>query len=119
MWQSVRRLDDGRALRRDEPAAHAVQVSSDAEPPTCRLHGGKSTGPRTPEGLEASRRARLTPGVYSRETKQLLAENRRRRRELCALLDGAYAVLLDPTWIPIILQANRTIVPDSRTKGVP
>jgi hypothetical protein len=54
----------------------------------CRLHGGKSTGPRTPEGLEASRRARLTHGVYSRETKQLLADNRRRWRELCALLDA-------------------------------
>src|SRR5262249_47009557 len=24
----------------------------------CKLHGGKSTGPRTPEGLERSRRAR-------------------------------------------------------------
>ena len=55
----------------------------------CRMHGGKNTGPRTPEGLEASRRARLTHGVYSRESKQLLADNRRRWRELCALLDGA------------------------------
>ena len=54
----------------------------------CRLHGGKSTGPRTPEGLEASRGARLTHGVYSRETKQLLADKRRRWRELCALLGG-------------------------------
>jgi hypothetical protein len=36
--------------------------------------------------LEASRRARLTHGVYSRESKQLLADNRRRWRELCALL---------------------------------
>jgi len=25
----------------------------------CRLHGGLSTGPRTPEGLERSRRAKL------------------------------------------------------------
>jgi hypothetical protein len=24
----------------------------------CRMHGGKSTGPRTPEGLERARRAR-------------------------------------------------------------
>ena len=32
----------------------------------CRLHGGKSTGPRTPEGLESSRRARLTHGYRSR-----------------------------------------------------
>ena len=54
----------------------------------CRLHGGKSTGPRTPEGLERSRRARWKHGAYSREVRTLLAENRRRWRELMALLDG-------------------------------
>jgi hypothetical protein len=27
----------------------------------CKLHGGKSTGPRTPEGLERSRRANHSP----------------------------------------------------------
>jgi hypothetical protein len=31
----------------------------------CRLHGGKSTGPRTPEGLENSRRANRKHGYYS------------------------------------------------------
>ena len=35
----------------------------------CRVHGGKSTGPRTPEGLERSRRARWKHGRYSREAK--------------------------------------------------
>jgi hypothetical protein len=35
----------------------------------CRLHGGKSTGPRTPEGLERSRRANWKHGYYSRERK--------------------------------------------------
>ena len=55
----------------------------------CRLHGGKSTGPKTAAGLERSRRARWRHGVYSRETRELLAENRRRWRELMALLgDG-------------------------------
>jgi hypothetical protein len=34
-----------------------------------RLHGGKSTGPRTPEGLERSRRANWKHGYYSREAK--------------------------------------------------
>jgi len=52
----------------------------------CRLHGGKSTGPRTPEGLERSRRANWKHGVYSRETRELLANNRRRRRAMWALL---------------------------------
>ena len=52
----------------------------------CRLHGGKSTGPRTPEGLERSRRARWKHGFCSREVRDLIAENRRRWRELGALL---------------------------------
>src|SRR5438045_1007385 len=33
----------------------------------CKLHGGKSKGPRTPEGLERSRRANWKPGHFSRE----------------------------------------------------
>ncbi len=33
----------------------------------CRMHGGKSTGPRTQEGLERSRKARWKHGYYSRE----------------------------------------------------
>ena len=52
----------------------------------CRMHGGLSTGPRTAAGLERSRRARWKHGAYSRETRALLAESRRRRRELWALL---------------------------------
>jgi len=42
----------------------------------CRLHGGKSTGPRTPEGLERSRRARWKHGRYSREAKEAAREAR-------------------------------------------
>jgi hypothetical protein len=53
----------------------------------CRMHGGPSTGPRTPEGLERSRKANWKHGAYSKETRALLAENRRRWRELLALLD--------------------------------
>ena len=54
----------------------------------CRMHGGLSTGPRTPEGLERSRRARWVHGARSREVRELLAVNRRRWREMWALLDG-------------------------------
>ena len=36
----------------------------------CRLHGGKSTGPRTPEGLERSRRARWKHGRYSQQARE-------------------------------------------------
>jgi hypothetical protein len=52
----------------------------------CRLHGGKSTGPRTAEGLARSRRARWKHGAYSREVRDLVAENRRRWQELRSLL---------------------------------
>ena len=37
------------------------------------MHGGKSTGPRTPEGLERSRKANLKHGLYSAES---IAERR-------------------------------------------
>jgi hypothetical protein len=33
----------------------------------CRMHGGKSTGPRSIEGLERSRKANLKNGFYSAE----------------------------------------------------
>lgn len=36
----------------------------------CRMHGGPSTGPRTPAGLERSRRARWKHGAYSQERRE-------------------------------------------------
>ena len=48
----------------------------------CKVHGGKSTGPRTPEGLERSRRANWKHGYYSREAK---AERSRVRAAMLAL----------------------------------
>jgi hypothetical protein len=50
----------------------------------CKLHGGKSTGPRTPEGLERSRRANWKHGHFSREAK---AERSRVRAAILALRD--------------------------------
>jgi hypothetical protein len=35
----------------------------------CKVHGGKSTGPRTPEGLERNRRANWKHGHFSQEAK--------------------------------------------------
>jgi hypothetical protein len=48
----------------------------------CRVHGGKSTGPRTPEGLERSRRANWKHGYFSREAK---AERSRLRAAIVVL----------------------------------
>src|SRR5262249_1466859 len=50
----------------------------------CKLHGGKSTGPRTPEGLERSRRANWKHGHFSREAK---AEGSRLRAAMLVLRD--------------------------------
>ena len=44
----------------------------------CRLHGGRSTGPRTPEGRERSRLAVTKHGRYSAAAK----DQERRVREL-------------------------------------
>ena len=44
----------------------------------CRLHGGLSTGPRTPEGLARSRRAGWKHGRYSSEAQR---ERRRLKAE--------------------------------------
>ena len=38
--------------------------------PRCRMHGGRSTGPRTPEGLARSRRARWVHGRFSEDTRR-------------------------------------------------
>lgn len=38
----------------------------------CRLHGGKSTGPKTVTGKERSENARLTHGLYTKRNKRLL-----------------------------------------------
>lgn len=40
----------------------------------CRMHGGASTGPRTKEGLERSRKANWKSGKYSAETKAKIRE---------------------------------------------
>ena len=45
----------------------------------CRMHGGKSTGPRTPEGLERCRRSRWKHGWRSRQAIE------RRKKTVAAL----------------------------------
>ena len=54
----------------------------------CRMHGGLSTGPRTPEGLERSRRARWQHGHFS-------AEARAARKQARALVRALHQMLKD------------------------
>src|SRR5258707_8128333 len=61
------------------------EVKGIAEPVArCKVHGGKSSGPRTPEGLERSRRANWKHGHFSREAK---AERSRLRAAILVLRD--------------------------------
>ena len=46
----------------------------------CRMHGGASTGPRTPEGLARSRRAHWKHGRYSEEARALRRQLREQAR---------------------------------------
>jgi hypothetical protein len=55
----------------------------------CKLHGGKSTGPRTQEGLERSRRANWKHGHFSRAAK---AERSRLRAAILALCDLCHSI---------------------------
>jgi hypothetical protein len=68
-----------RSKRTGEPCQGAAMPNG-----RCKFHGGKSTGPRTPEGLERSRRANWKHGHFSREAK---AEQSRLRAALLALSD--------------------------------
>src|SRR4051812_14637217 len=50
----------------------------------CRMHGGMSTGPRTPEGRERIRRANTRHGRYSQAAKQEAREMRTLLRQVRA-----------------------------------
>jgi hypothetical protein len=57
----------------------------------CRVHGGLSTGPKTPEGIERIRQSRTKHGIYSQQWQAQLAKNRatmRNIKELIRALDG-------------------------------
>src|SRR5690348_6161494 len=77
----------GARNRRGCPCAGAAMRNG-----RCRLHGGLSTGPRTPEGLERSRKARLKHGNRSadvREAARMRGEARRALKELDVLIRSA------------------------------
>jgi hypothetical protein len=72
------------ARRRDGKAWQAPAMRNGR----CRMHGGKSTGPRTAEGLERSRKARWRHGHDSAEAKAERREARASVRFLRELLAG-------------------------------
>jgi hypothetical protein len=52
----------------------------------CRIHGGASSGPRTPEGLDRCRRVSLKHGLRSAEVIALRREASAARRALQDLI---------------------------------
>ena len=60
----------------------ALQGACNAQRALSRMHGGTSTGPRTPEGLERSRKANWKHGGYSAEA----IADRRKATEALRLL---------------------------------
>lgn len=52
----------------------------------CRLHGGKSTGPRTAEGLERCQRTRWKHGLRSNELNALKRAGRQTLRSVSDLI---------------------------------
>jgi hypothetical protein len=55
----------------------------------CRFHGGKSTGPKTAEGLARIRAARTIHGRYSAETREMAAMIRALKTEAKRLVELA------------------------------
>ena len=53
---------------------------------TCKLHGGTSTGPRTPEGRQRCAEARVIHGRERRQTRRVRAEKLRELRQLQGLM---------------------------------
>lgn len=50
----------------------------------CRMHGGQSTGPRTLEGLDRSKRANLKHGHYSEEAVSERQQTRKMMKKIKA-----------------------------------
>src|SRR5215475_9360131 len=78
-----------RSKRTGKPCRGAAMANG-----RCKVHGGKSTGPRTPEGLERSRRANWKHGYYSREAKT------ERSRVRAAMLALRYLRMLGEWFLP-------------------
>ena len=79
----------------------------------CRLHGGKSTGPRTPEGLEKCRRSNWKHGKRS---KAVIQQRRAKRAELRTFLaDMQLCIAEARAWLRL---RRREISEDSSTISV-
>lgn len=61
-WAFMKAPRCGAKTRKGTPCKGAAMKNG-----RCRMHGGKSTGPRTLEGIERIRQAHLKHGLYTKE----------------------------------------------------
>src|SRR5215207_9647390 len=80
-WRSNASPRCGARCRDGQPCRGAAMGNG-----RCRMHGGPSTGPRTPEGLERSRKSGWKHGYYSAEAKQVRREARQQLQLLRQLI---------------------------------
>jgi hypothetical protein len=71
----------------------------------CRLHGGNSTGPRTPEGLERRRRANWKHGRHSAGARESRLYFKAKSR---LLLTGIKALRLEMKWVRRMQRRERS-----------
>jgi hypothetical protein len=67
-WGAGRQSHPRPTLRCPHPRGHRLPAAGDAERPL-PLHGGHSTGPRTPDGIASIRAARTTHGYWTQESR--------------------------------------------------
>jgi hypothetical protein len=76
----------------------------------CRLHGGKSTGPRTPEGLERMRQSKIIHGRHTTESRM----ERAACRQLMRNCEALWRLGLDPDeCLAYVREGEKEIWPDS------
>jgi hypothetical protein len=75
----------------------------------CRLHGGRSTGPRTVEGRERCRRARQTHGLRGAPFIALRREAMRRRKRMDALCAEGKAHIAFRHGLPVPREWERRV----------
>ena len=78
------------------------------------MHGGRSTGPRTPEGRERSKRARWKHGSYSVETEQKFQHLKAEYAAFNAVQRVRHAALL--AGMRLLLKRQRTELRNARRR---
>jgi hypothetical protein len=78
------------------------------------MHGGKSTGPRTPKGRERSKRARWKHGSYSAEAERKFQRLKAEYASFTAVQQARHAALF--AGLRLLLERDRTELSNARRR---